>query len=483
MKNFEKQDIAIIGTGISGLWSAYWLVKHAKKGSFRSLVLFEKNSFVGGVLQNTTQGEYLLEHGAQGVLLSQEFFQNCLNELNLNSQIILPSQKQRHIMTSDNVVKISFGALLKSNLFRIQDFLRIFCEIFIQKKIKMNETLYDFFARRFGKKCADFFLVSLSFGIWGGGAHKILLRYAFPKLFQLEHGYGSVLKAAVFLKLKKLFQGSPSKPSGLASFPLGMGVLPQTLLKKLQELCLEKKILLTLQMHTCVERIEARENHEILLTFQSAHLQQSQTFCSVIYTGQPWREEKNIFSIQQYPAGEEALKNLKKIEAHDIIVVGLGSKSPPQKKTVTGFGALAGQWSKDLLGVLFVHSTYPCHCPEQACLYRVMLGGDRVPESTRTTFLSQNDDALIALAQERLLENKIVKEKINFDFQKVIRWEKYLPLATAHQDTVLESLWKIEGLIPGLFFAGNYLQGPAIAQCLEQAQKTAQSVLNYCDLK
>ena len=47
-----------------------------------------------------------------------------------------------------------------------------------------------------------------------------------------------------------------------------------------------------------------------------------------------------------------------------------------------------------------------------------------------------------------------------------------------HLETV-KSLQAITAAIPGLFLAGNYLSGPSIGACIEEANRTAQSVHVY----
>ena len=59
--------------------------------------------------------------------------------------------------------------------------------------------------------------------------------------------------------------------------------------------------------------------------------------------------------------------------------------------------------------------------------------------------------------------------------------DNYIPLATLEQDKVLEAIWKIEALVPGLFLTGNYMKGPSISDCLEQAEKVSKNILFYMD--
>jgi oxygen-dependent protoporphyrinogen oxidase len=274
--------------------------------------------------------------------------------------------------------------LKKSGLLKFKDIFRIFLEIFIKKpdSINLNETLYSFFERRFGKKFANTFLVSLSFGIWGGGSRKLLLRYTFPKLQTLEYGYGSLIKMGLLHLCKNLFlKKKKSSPKGLASFANGMEFLVNTLFNELKKECLKNNIELVLNLNSNVNLIK-RESNFISVNFLKENNLYQEQYHSVLYSGQPWRDQ-NI-SIQSMELEKEELEKsfhkLKNIESHSIAIIGLGSSNIPENTTsIKGFGALAGEWSKDILGTIFVHSTYPSHAPTNSNLFRVLLGGDRNP--------------------------------------------------------------------------------------------------------
>lgn len=482
----QNKEIAVIGTGISGLRTAHLLVKYSK-GNIKKITLFEKSSSIGGVLKNTQQNSYLLEHGAQGVLLSRASFWKCLNEMQITNQILLPAQNAgtRYLLTPHSCVPITpnFFKLRKYGLIRIRDTLRFFAEIFIKKPkvIDINETLYSFFARHFGKKFTDTFLISLTFGIWGGGAKKLLVRYVFPSLIKLENGYGSLLKGFFITTIKNKISkqhNSKKTPKGLGSFTNGMEYLVQSLFN---DICSESKlknIEIELLLNTQVLAF-TKTPEKISIEYSKDILKFQNNFDSVVYSGQPWRDETLAFNIDQINQTEinNSVNILRSIESHSIAVVGLGTKEN-FAQAPNGFGALAGQWSSDILGVLFVHSTYPAHAPKNSSLFRVLLGGDRT-----ISIMEKDDTELIQIAKDRLSETKIQASHTHYDFEHVIKWENYIPLATTKQDNVLEAIWKIEALMSGLFFTGNYIKGPAISDCLDQAEIVHKNVLTFLAAK
>ncbi|WGL59847.1 protoporphyrinogen oxidase [Pigmentibacter sp. JX0631] len=479
-----KKEVAIVGAGISGIRSAYLIAKEAKD-NIAKITIYESSDSIGGVLKNTTKNEFKLEHGAQGILLSRKAFWDCLSDLKLTDMLLIPpkSAKRRYLLTPNKFVPITPNVfvLKKNGFLRFRDLFKIFTEVFIKKpqNKNFNDTLYQFFFRHFGKKFTETFLVSLTFGIWGGGAKKILVRYAFPNLLKLENGYGSLLKAFLILSFKnKLKKDTNIKQKGLGSFAQGMEYLVHELYEQFLTICSQKSITVELNLNHKICKIIKISNYFSLESTLENKIKK-QSFDCVVYSGQPWRDSNLSLIIDNinFEELQKSYQNLRSMEAHSVAVVGLGTNNE-NLNSPNGFGALAGEWSKDLLGVIFVHSTYPQHTPKNSKLFRVLIGGDREINISQKSELE-----LIDLAKQRLEETNIVPSNTNYSFEKVIVWENYIPLATVNQDRILESIWKIEAIMPGLFFVGNYLKGPSVSDCLEQAAITCKNVTLFLDGK
>ena len=484
----HKKTVVIIGGGVSGLRVAHLLAKNSEV-LFSKIIIIDKNNFIGGVLQHTQFHDFLLEHGAQGVLLTRQPFSDCIRELGIQDNLIIPNPKnqRRFIMTPNACVPLTlnFFKLFKHKLLSFIDLYKIFLEFFIKKpnnlEVFFNETLFAFFERHFGKKFAQTFLVSVTFGIWGGGSRKLVVRHVLPKLKQIEIGYGSLLKGFIFSKINNLFQKNSKKSAGgLASFHSGMSFFTNTLLQQCIKLCKKNNIDFVLNLSCNVISIE-KNNSQINIQYQSNSslennkLIQTLACDIVVYTGQPWRDY-NFKILAPSDEINYALNILRKIDSHSIAVVGLGGKiSPLHNLYPKGFGALAGEWSKDILGVIFIHSTYSSHVPKDSFLYRVLLGGE-----CNSNINNISNEEIINIAKQRLYQSKILPENTNFEFETVQHWENYIPLQTEYQDSVHEAVWKLEALVPGLFFTGNYLKTAAGADCLEQAQIVAKKIIDYC---
>jgi protoporphyrinogen/coproporphyrinogen III oxidase len=63
--------------------------------------------------------------------------------------------------------------------------------------------------------------------------------------------------------------------------------------------------------------------------------------------------------------------------------------------------------------------------------------------------------------------------------QAVWRLEKALPQYNLGHSKRTDAIAQDLARVPGLFLAGNYLEGPSIGDCVTQGFKTAEAVRNY----
>jgi oxygen-dependent protoporphyrinogen oxidase len=64
-------------------------------------------------------------------------------------------------------------------------------------------------------------------------------------------------------------------------------------------------------------------------------------------------------------------------------------------------------------------------------------------------------------------------------FSHVQIYRRALPQYNIGHTDRLIALERLRGELPGLFFAGNYLRGPAIGNCVELAMATAEALRNH----
>lgn len=94
--------------------------------------------------------------------------------------------------------------------------------------------------------------------------------------------------------------------------------------------------------------------------------------------------------------------------------------------------------------------------------------------ATNPGALQQSESALAELMHKELTPLLGIREEPVFS--NVTIWPRALPQYNLGHTARLAALEKLRSKFPGLYFAGNYLNGPAIGTCIEQALKVADEI-------
>lgn len=218
------KKVAILGAGISGL-ACGWYLK--KKFPDISLTIFEKTSRPGGLINTVLHQGSLFEWGPRSLRAHDANAALALiDEMDLTSELIEASShaKQRYILHAGQLVPLptSFMGLFSCPLTR-ECLPALLKDLIIPRTTQADESIYDFFARRFSKKVADYFIDPLMKGIYAGDAKELSMQVCFPKIWEMPR---SVLLGSINLKKKK---------KGIVTLKRGMGSLVNALADKLQK--------------------------------------------------------------------------------------------------------------------------------------------------------------------------------------------------------------------------------------------------------
>jgi protoporphyrinogen/coproporphyrinogen III oxidase len=433
--------IAIIGAGISGLTTAYFLQKASVP-----YVLLEKSDRAGGYIQTQKQGNYRLELGPNSLLADAELM-DFLAELDLENEI-LPANavsKNRYIFKNGRYQTLPTHPLqlLFGNFFSWKTKKAILRERNNASQSTDNETLGNFFERRFSKEIVDYALDPFISGIYAGNAYELLVSRTFPQLLQMEKEYGSVLRG--FMK-----QSTTARRKSL-SFRGGMQSFPQAIADKLSHLQLGINIL------------------SLEKTADGFHIHTpSQTFnCQAVVLATDTLATAEILKKSYQSLAEK----IRKVAYAPMAVVHTAVSRGQVNHSLNGFGglnpAIEGQFS---LGSIWSSSVFAERCPADEVLFTSFVGGMRSPDKVQLP--------------EREIMQKIWEElKRNYGistpepvFQQVYKWERALPqytLETAQtQDEAAEMEWE------NLFVCSNWKGGVSLSDCVKKGRNLALNLQN-----
>lgn len=250
--NFLNMTVVILGAGIGGLTTAYYLLKLT---NYKIIVVESSNRIGGWIRSERYPNGLILEQGARTLRPKGEPGLNTLNlidELKLSNciQPILskdPAAKNRFIYVNGKLHILPSSLLSifrKVPPFSKSLFSSIFHDLRSKAKYVEDDSIYEFVKRRFGKEVADYAISPLICGICGGDAKSISVNFLLSDFFDNEQEYGSVIKGLIrpwnWKKKHDLILSDTAKRAlkekwSSYSITGGLETLPQALSTQLEE--------------------------------------------------------------------------------------------------------------------------------------------------------------------------------------------------------------------------------------------------------
>jgi oxygen-dependent protoporphyrinogen oxidase len=222
--------IAIVGAGISGLTTAFYLKQRRPDWE---LTIFDEGTRTGGTMRTVDVDGFRFEAGGNGFLTNKPDSLRLVEDCGAGA-LLLPSSdlaRKRFIFNGSlHPLPESPQAFLKSGLLTWSQKLRVAGEYFIPpRREEGEETLQQFGYRRVGKGLTDVFLDAMTAGIYGTTPAKVSVNAAFPLVVSLEKEHGGLFKGMMAKRKKE------AGPGGiLMSFKGGVGTLVEHLCEKIE---------------------------------------------------------------------------------------------------------------------------------------------------------------------------------------------------------------------------------------------------------
>ncbi len=445
-----NSKVAIIGAGISGLSTAYFL----KQNNIKNITLFESEDKPGGVISTFKNKKYKYEVGPNTLSISDSRVNNMFNNLNL--KIIYPSStaSNRFILRDKAIYKLptSFISFLLTNFFSLRTKFRIVFEYFrLNKSSIENESVYEFFTRKFNTEISDYVVNPFVAGTFSGNPKKLSLKYAFPILHELDNKYGSIIKGFIKSKKKKY-----KIKRQVMSFENGLFDLIKSLSKIFDS---------NIKYRSNVISISKVDNIFIIKYMHEGKML-SKRFEKVVITIPAYKFKDICFDNNLQPH----FSTFKDIYYPPIVTATIAFKKKHFKDRLDGFGLLIPEnENMNILGVLYLSSMFKNSSPEDEILITVFVGGARQPELTKLI-----KDELEQLILSDL--NKIYKIFEKPVYYTAKYWNKSIPQYDLDYQKHLNEFNYIEEHCSGLFFNGNFRNGISLENNIINSLKITESI-------
>jgi protoporphyrinogen/coproporphyrinogen III oxidase len=451
-----SKNVIVVGAGISGLTCAYRLNQLGAE-----VTLLESADRPGGLISTIRKEGFLFESGPQS-FQTTDLILSLIRELGIESDLQkADSRAARYILLHGKLQKIPTTpqAMLTSSLLGVGSRWKILSEPFRKTRPPAGEESVAKFARRkFGNEILEYLVAPFVSGVYAGDPEKLSLKAAFPSLDEWEREYGSVLRG-----VQKSRKAPGATPSSLCSFRQGVARLPSAIAEKLAGRLLPGTTAKSLN-RLGQDGFELRTDR----AGQSAQMQ-----ASAIVLATPAYVSSHLIA----PVSEQLGHTLSGIAYAPVAVVASGYYRQQAGEPMEGFGFLVpAKEKRQTLGTVWNSSLFPGRAPEAALTLTSFTGGATNPE-----IVSESEDQIAKIIQS---ENEHILKIVGSPVTSAVwKYPRALPQYNLGHGHVVEAIRDAEHLLPGIFFAGNYLEGPAIGKCVENGFQTAEAVKNYLETK
>ncbi len=448
--------IAIIGGGISGLSLAFFLIR--KKPDL-DVTVYESENRVGGKIYTDHSNGYLLETAVNGFLDNKPKTLDLANMMELTPLRSNDEARKRFLFSKGMLHRLpeSPVSFFTSDLLSIKGRLRILYELFAPKGKDSDETLSTFAVRRLGKEAFEKLIDPMASGIYAGDPEQLSLKSCFPRIYNLESRYGSLIRGMLNMQreAKKSGKSVSAGPGGtLTSFDHGMGSFIDRL-----EVLLEGKI----EKGCSTLHIEPVKD-EWHVSFEN----NSSVNADAVVLATPGYVAGSILS--DYDKGISEWLN--RIPYPAVTVVCMGFKRKAIGCGLNGFGFLVpGREGLKILGTLWDSDIFPNRAPDGHVLLRSMTGGARSSD-----FAMQTEERIASGVLDEL--RVIMALKGEPELLKIYRHERAIPQYNRGHQDILEKVDAFMEKNHGLWLHGNAYRGIGFNDCIDNSFKLADRIVS-----
>lgn len=466
------KHVTIIGGGITGVASAYYLQKLAREKNLPiEYTLMEESGRLGGKVITDTVNDFIIEGGPDSFIVDKPWCLKLCQEVGLGDQLI-PSnelQKKVYILRKGKCVPFpsgfrltiptEFGPFVTTPLISPFGKLRMAMDYLIPPRMdNSDESLGQFIRRRFGKEALERFAGPLMAGIFVSDPEKLSIMSTFPRFAEMEREFGSLMKAARHVRKLPRPAHQP-QAAGNAMFNTLKGGM-QSLIT-----AMEKRLEGDIRLNSPAVGLKHRDGKfEVQLKGSTSYLSTD----AVILALPAYHAARLVQHLNPELAGK--LNAIRYVSTSTVSVAYLKSDLPANL-TLDGFGVLIPPGEKrKIIACTWASTKFKHRAPADCVLLRAFIGGYR-----DESLAEKPDDELMTIVREDL--DGIFGISADPILHRIYRWPKGNPqYDVGHLDRVNE-IHALAATVPGLHLAGSAFRGIGMPDCVRNAENTVDVIL------
>ena len=456
-------EVVIIGGGISGLSTAYYLAQ----GGVASTIV-ESRPRLGGVIRTESVEGCTIEAGPDSFLSIKPAALALIRELGLAGQVIGSNDHLRvtYVRKGGRLVPLPDGLmmvaptrvlpLVATRLLGWRTKLRMGMELLRAPQARPgDESVADFVEEHYGPEAVDYLAEPLLSGIYGGDPRELSVTAVLPRFVELASQYGSLTRGVLAERAKAMRArtGAPAPPL-FRTLKGGLGQLVDAIVGSIHG------------------KVEVRQARADAVERAGAGFR--------IRAGGEWLVADRLVVACEAHSGAALLgavdgrvaELLGRVPYSSSMTVALGFDAADFARPPSGFGFLVPRKERRrLVACTWVGTKFPHRAPEGTVLARCFLGG-----MEDAGVLEESDEVVLAAVRDELREIAGVTAKPRF--WRIARWPRSMAqYAVGHPQRVTE-IEARTAAIPGLYLAGNAYRGIGVPDCIRMGKAAAQAILS-----
>jgi protoporphyrinogen/coproporphyrinogen III oxidase len=452
--------VAIVGGGISGLATAYYLTRRGIRST-----IFESRPQLGGVIQTESVEGCTLEAGPDSFLSAKPAALELIRELGLADQVIGSNdfsrrtyvwKRGRLLPLPDGLmmmVPTRIGPLLTTPLLGWGSKVRMAAELLRSPHPHNDDqSVADFVEEHYGQEAVDYLAEPLLSGIYGGNPRELSVSSVLPRFVALAQRYGSLTRGVLAERARTASSTNHAPPPLFRTLRGGLEQMIEAVAAAIQNVATVR--------HSRVESLELANGGFRLRV------------------GGDWLETGHVVLACEAHSAASLVQNLDGRLAELLagigysssmtVAVGFDAKDLASRPDGHGF-LVPKKERRRLMACTWVGEKFPYRVPDDMVVARCFLGG-----TDDAGVLRETDESISAIVMRELREIAGIEAQPRF--LRIHRW----PLAMAqytvgHPQRLAEIEARVKA-IPGLQLAGNAYEGIGIPDCIRMGKRAAEGI-------
>jgi len=467
-----ERHVAILGGGITGLTTAYQIMKFAQhKDRFIHCTVFEQDAQFGGKIRSHRTASSTIEQGPDSLFTPKLAGLDILQELALTSDIIpVNSEVGTFVMHNQRLhalptgiisgIPTDLGSLARTTLLSPFGKLRALEDLVLPSaKWADDVSLGQFLRNRVGDEVVDILAAPMLAGIHAADIDRLSLNATMPMLRKLQERHRSLIVGLLAQKKSAGKNSSEPRQPMFVTLKDGLESLIDRLLQHLNER-------VTLVPRTRVQHILRRNDgcgYDLVVQQDGS---QRTVHADVIVITTPAFAAADMLTSLGIDVNE--LRSIRYVSTATV-VVGYNNHTPSPR--ISGF-LIPPKEKKTLTACTVVSTKWPHSVQLNQTVYRGYVGRD-------------GDDVAVEWDDEALLQTTHSTLEQAFgtlgsrEMSRVTRWRNAMPQYDVGHVGRVKKIEEQLSFYPGILLAGAAYRGAGIPDCIKDGTRAATRTMEF----